>query len=157
SSGGRSRGRRAAVSTAERLVELRGVSLAVAGAPVPELEQFSLLVGEGEIVVMLGETGCGSDAVIRIIGGTLARNEFLSGDVVRRGASQSKGQALRIAYLPSPASQPFSPTRSVASQLVRIVARKIGIPRAGAREDLRLALAKIEGAPAWENLEKKPA
>jgi peptide/nickel transport system ATP-binding protein len=45
----------------------------------------------------------------------------------------------------------------VLSQLSRIVARKVGAPRASAREDIELVLARLPGEPRLADLDKPPA
>ena len=50
-------------------VECRGVEFAPPGAPRAVLSQFSLQVGQGEIVVLLGESGSGKTTALRLING----------------------------------------------------------------------------------------
>jgi ABC-type glutathione transport system ATPase component len=119
-----------------------------------ELENFSLDLHESEIVVLLGEEGSGADAALRAIAQAQDREERVTGEIAYRGTHQP-GQ-MRIAYLPSPLSNPLSPNRSIGSQLARVIARKFSIPRTAAREELYGALAKLEGAPPSEILSLRP-
>ena len=133
------------MSDAAPLLALEGVSVTRPGRPAPELEDFSLTLSAGETVVILGEEGSGTDAVLRAIAQVSDRDERITGKIVFRGLKQ--GNPSRLAYLPSPLSQPLSPARSIASQLARVLARKFAIPKAAAREELRVALSKFSGAP----------
>jgi peptide/nickel transport system ATP-binding protein len=64
--------------------------------------------------------------------------------------------SLRIAYLCGARVAPLNPYASVVSQLVRVVARKLNVPIASAREDLRIALERFSPAPRFSDLGKKP-
>jgi ABC-type glutathione transport system ATPase component len=138
------------------LLEIKEFGCARAGAPRPELERFSLTINAGETVVLLGEADSGKDAVLRFLNGE--RGDDVSG-TVRFGEGEAKPASrrarapFRIAYLPSVASHPFSPTASVAAQLTRVVARKLDCPRGAARAELRAALAHLVGAPSLELLD----
>ncbi len=135
--------------------------LLVGGGARPELDRFSLALGAGETVVLLGEAGCGKEAVLRVLGGFGEREEMSGtirfGDGESKQASRRSRATLRIAYLPGAASEPLNPHASVASQLARVIARKLDCPRASAREELRAALARIAGAPPLEALDKRSA
>ena len=52
--------------------------------------------------------------------------------------------------------QPFAPHAGVLGQLSRVVARKLGSPLASAREELRLALERLDGAPPLARFDGKP-
>lgn len=147
------------MSGARRLLELTQISVAAPGAARPELEDFSLTLNAGETVVVLGEAGCGKDAVLRVAGGLCERGEDVSGTI--RFAADEPVQAackprpaIRVAYLPASSPLPLDPRASAAAQLARIVARKLECPRDGAREELRAALARLAGAPPIEALDR---
>lgn len=142
------------------LIALSDLSLREAG--VLGLDRFSLTLQAGECVVVLGEAGSGKDALTAVLGGFQAKNAEVSGTIrYGSGALQPAGRRnrapIRIAYLPSPASKPFAPHASVLSQLCRVAARKLGAPLASAREELRLALERLEGAPPIFALNKPPS
>jgi peptide/nickel transport system ATP-binding protein len=142
------------MSEAAKLVSLDAVSLSRRGRQTPDLDAFSLLLREGEVVVLLGEEESGADAVLRTLAQAVDRDEKMTGEITYRG-THLPGQ-MRIAYLPSPWSRPLSPNRSVAAQLSRVIARRFSIPRAAAREELRASLAVLKGAPPFEALLAKP-
>lgn len=132
--------------------------LGVSRNGVAELERFSLTMRAGETVMLLGESGSGKDAVLRILAGIVERGEQIAGtirfgDGEARPASRRQRIAPRTAYLASAASRPLDPWVGAASQLARIVARKLSCPRGAAREELRNALARHAGAPSVEILD----
>jgi peptide/nickel transport system ATP-binding protein len=141
------------------LLEIKDLAIVRPGNVQPELERFSLTLNAGETVVLLGETDSGKDAVLRFLNGE--RSDGASG-TIRFGEGEAKPAArkprapFRIAWLPSVASRPFSSVASVASQLTRIVARKLDCPRGAARAELRSALAHLPGAPSFELLDCPP-
>jgi peptide/nickel transport system ATP-binding protein len=146
------------MSEATELVALRMVSLVRPGSIRPELNQLSLTIAENETVIILGEAESGADAVLRLIGRATERNDTVTGDVAWRGQSSLQSPStVRTAYLASPAASFFNPGRSVASQLVRVIARKFDMPSAGAREELMAALARLPRAPAYAQLTRRPA
>ena len=138
------------------LLEIRDLGVVRTNCAQAELERFSLAQNAGETVVLLGEADSGKDVVLRVLNGE--RSDGVSGSI-RFGDGEAKSLAkkprapFRIACFPSVASHPFSPAASVASQLVRIVARKLECPRGAARAELRAALARLAGAPSFELLD----
>jgi peptide/nickel transport system ATP-binding protein len=148
------------MSTTDCLVEVS--ELSVTGAAGRELDRFSLRLVAGESLVVLGEAGSGKEALMRVLGGFPDRNDVVTG-TVRFGQGEARPIAklarppIRIAYLPSPLSRPFAPHASVLSQLCRVVARKLGAPLASAREEIRLALERLEGAPPLAALNQPAA
>src|SRR5262249_32780182 len=104
---------------------------------------------------------CGKDAVLRLLSGTLGPDETSSG-TIRFGegeplaTSRRPQNPLRVAYLPAAAQLPLSPRARVAAQLVRVIAQRLGCPHGAAREELRLSLERLPGAPPYEALEHLP-
>jgi peptide/nickel transport system ATP-binding protein len=145
--------------TGAPLLELK--DLGVTRGTQTELEHFSLTLNAGDTVVLLGEAGCGKEAVLRVLNGQLERGEDVTG-TIRFGenepadAARKPRRAVRIAYLPAAASKPLNPVASVASQLARVIARKLDCPRGAAREELRNALSRLIGAPSFEILDTPP-
>ncbi|MBU6299863.1 MAG: ATP-binding cassette domain-containing protein [Alphaproteobacteria bacterium] len=143
------------------LFEITELSVARPGA-APELDRFTLSLGAGESVVVLGEAGSGKEALIRVLGGFAEKTDAVSG-TIRFGSGEPRSAAkrlrptVRIAYLPSPLAQPFAPHATVLAQLCRVVARKLGSPPESAREELRAALERLDGGPPLSALDKKPA
>ncbi|MBV9043731.1 MAG: ATP-binding cassette domain-containing protein [Alphaproteobacteria bacterium] len=127
-----------------------------------ELAKLSFALNRGETLMVLGDGTSGKDALLRVLGGYAGRGEDVSGTLTfgeglpqpanKRGGASS----LRVVYLPGTASAPLSGNASVISQLDRVVARALGIPRSSAREELRVALARFPQAPAFEDLSKRP-
>lgn len=141
------------------LIELASVSLSRDGKTA--LDQLSFSLAAGESLVVLGEAGSGKDALLRVLGGFTDKADDVSG-TIRYAASppfpveDRVKPGLRIAYLPSPLKQPLVPYASVAKQLIRVVARKLGAPFGVAREELRLALERLPGAVTLPLLDAKP-
>ena len=52
----------------------RNIALRYPGAPAPVLADFSLDLGEGEIVTLLGSSGVGKSSLLRVLGGLQAPN-----------------------------------------------------------------------------------
>jgi peptide/nickel transport system ATP-binding protein len=143
------------------LLEIREFTTTAPDAAAPELERFSLTLTAGETVVLLGEAGCGKDAVLRLLSGALGRSEAVSG-TIRFGEadalaiSRRPRNPLRVAYLPAGVQRPLSPQARVTAQLVRIIAYKLGCPHGAAREELRLSLERLPGAPGFALLDRPP-
>jgi peptide/nickel transport system ATP-binding protein len=144
------------------LIEVSELSVTTQGAARLELDRFSLSLNAGESVVVLGEAGSGKEALTRVLGGFAEKTDAISGtlrfgDGEARPAAKRPRPSIRIAYLPSPQSKPFASHASVLSQLCRVVARKLEAPLASAREEIRLALERLAGAPPLFALNKPPS
>ncbi len=131
------------------------------GAGRPLLEHFSLSLAKGEAVVLLGEAGCGKEALMRVLAGHPERGEHVDGTLsfsggVAHRAGHRLHHAPAIAYLPGPHARPLSPNASALSQLVRILSRSLRAPHASARAELELALGRMPAAPALEALDALP-
>jgi peptide/nickel transport system ATP-binding protein len=142
------------------LLDISELCVAEAGETV--LENFSLRLEAGESAIILGENGCGKEALLRVLGGFAGKADAISGRIAFAGgeprpAGKRPHASLRIAYLPNPLSQPFAPHASVLDQLVRVVARKLEAPLGSAREELRLALERLSGAVTPALLDAKPS
>jgi len=149
------------MSEARNILQISELSVTAPNASVPELDRFSLTLEAGQSVVLLGQAGSGKEALIRILGGFAQKSDVISG-TLRFGDGEAQPAArrartpIRIAYLPSPMTRPFAPHANVLAQLSRILARKQNAPIASAREELRLALGRLEGAPELSELDRKP-
>lgn len=148
---------------AAAILEIGDLTVARAGAARPELERFSLKLGPRETVVLLGETGCGKEALFRALLNAAGPGEKISGSIrfgeapVRLNGKADPQSGVRIAYLPSAAAGTLSPNAEALSQFTRILARRLGGPRSSAREELRIALGRIENAPPLAALRALPA
>lgn len=141
-----------------RILTINELSVLRAGAERPELDRFSLTVDAGETVVVLGEAGCGKDALMRVLSRSLSSGESKTGSV-RFGPEpdgpQFSAPPVRIAYLPGPASRPLSPHASAISQLSRVIARRLGAPQSSGRAEFVQEIARLEGAPPREAFERR--
>jgi peptide/nickel transport system ATP-binding protein len=146
----------------ETLLRIRDFALARAGAAKPDIENFSLTLSPGGALTLLGETGSGNSAVLRMLAQRIPRGTVASGTIqLRDNPEQAIGKRmvldLRTAYLPGPHANVLNPHASVLSQLVLIIARKLRQPKGSARAELSLALDRLPGAPALEALDLPPA
>lgn len=143
----------------EPLLELLDLTVSRGGVAV--LDRLSFQLDAGESAIVLGEEGCGAEALLRVLCGFPDKADSVSG-TIRFAASPARSAAkrfnppIRIAYLPNPLTRPLSPHASVLKQLVRIVARKLGAPFGSAREELRLALERFPTAVSLQLLDAKP-
>ncbi len=135
--------------------------LGVARGGVKELDQLSFTLARGEALTVLGDAVSGKDALLRVLGGFTGRGEDLSGtiqygDRPALAAAKRGKPPIRIAYLIGAAEAPLNPHAGVAAQLSRVLARRLGSPKASAREELRIALERFPEAPAFATLSRKP-
>ena len=141
------------------ILEAGDLSVMQAGAVT--LETLSFKLESGETLVLLGDASSGKAALLRVLCGQTLRGEEVSG-TLRLGGGEAqpadkRGKpAIRIVYLAGAAEEPLNPHASVVSQLARVVARRHGSPRASAREELRIALERMAGAPAFAELNRRP-
>lgn len=137
-------------------------SLTINATPRAELTNFSLTLAPGATITLLGETGCGKEALLRVLTGMAGRGEK-TGGTIQLGRGDAKAIArdplagLRMAFLPGPLTPVLNPNVSALSQLSLVVARKLGQPQASARAELSLALGRLPGAPNTDALDRLPA
>ncbi len=147
------------MSEARPIIEVSELGIACDGTP--ELEKLSFKLDGGETLAILGDAVSGKAALLRALCGYSRRDEELSG-TIRFGEAPALPAAgrgkpsIRIVYLAAAAESPLAPHASVASQLSRVIARRLGSPRTSAREELRLALERLAGAPDFAELDKRP-
>ncbi|HUO88226.1 MAG TPA: ATP-binding cassette domain-containing protein [Rhizomicrobium sp.] len=125
-----------------------------------ELEKLSFRLESGESLVILGDAASGKDALLRVLGGYTVRSDEISGTVQYGDgpslpATKRGKPTIRTVYLGG-GEAPLNPYSSVQSQLARIVSRRHASPGASAREELRMALERLDGAPDFSVLQKKP-
>lgn len=142
------------------ILELKELSVARGG--VSELDKFSCKLDRGETLIVLGDDRSGKDALLRVLGGFAERGDEISGTAKlgagdEQPASRRMRSPIRAVYLPGTECVPLNPNATVASQLARVVARRHESPRESGREELRLALEKLPGAPAFDALDQKPS
>jgi len=144
------------MSEARPIVEIADLSVMRGGRV--EIDRFSLTLHAGETAILLGEADCGKDAVLRLLDGLLDRTDEVTGTIrfgegETRPAARSARSSIRVAYLPGAAQRPLDPAAGAASQLARVIARRLSCPKGAAREELRSALARFAGAPSVETLD----
>jgi ABC-type glutathione transport system ATPase component len=130
--------------------------LSIAGA----VDRFSLSLDASDTVVLLGEAGCGKEALLHVLAGLpgdVTNGTFQSGDGEPVRAARLSKPPVATAYLPGAAPGPLSPHVSVYSQLIRVIARKGGLKRAEAREAFVRVLERLEGAPPLAAFDRTPA
>ncbi|HUJ03659.1 MAG TPA: ATP-binding cassette domain-containing protein [Rhizomicrobium sp.] len=131
------------------------------GAARPELDRFSLSIEPGETVVLLGEAGCGKEAIMRVLGGLPESGDDISGTLTFAHANSERASRHtrpfpRAAWLPGLDSAPLNRDASVRSQLARVIARRLRVPQAGAEADLDAVLRRLDDAPSLEALDAPP-
>ena len=83
------------MSESGRIFEITELSVSKPGAAMPELDRFSLSLGAGESVVVLGEAGSGKEALMRVLGGFAERADAISG-TIRFGNGEVRPAAKRL-------------------------------------------------------------
>jgi peptide/nickel transport system ATP-binding protein len=144
----------------ERLLAIKNLTVASVTAEGLELDHVSLAIARGETLIVLGEAGCGKEALMDVLGGvprSVADGTLQFGAAPPQRADLVGEPALRTAYLLGPYARPLSPHASVVSQLSRVIARRTHTPRESARAEFALALARLDGAPPIHVFEKSPA
>ncbi len=144
------------------LFQLESLTIRKQGAPRAVLENFSLALDAGARVTILGEGGCGKEALLRLLGGVAENGESVSGTIRFRAnpprtLARNTRIELRTAFLPGPYAAVLNAHVSVLSQLSLIVARKLRQPRSSALTELTLALQRLSGAPTLDALDMAPA
>jgi osmoprotectant transport system ATP-binding protein len=75
------------------LVEFRNVSYSVPALPSPIISDLDLKVDRGEILVLLGESGCGKTTTLKLINRLLTPS---SGEVLVEGVPTNEWDAIRL-------------------------------------------------------------
>ena len=145
----------------EPFVTLSDVSIRRAGRNSPVLDNFSLTLAAGETVVLLGETRSGADALARALSGVPSAGEAISGSIRIGNRSSLAGdiapyKSARLAYWPAP-EHALAPNAGALAQLVRIVARKLSLPQASAREEFTAVLERLRSRATIQDLARPAA
>jgi oligopeptide/dipeptide ABC transporter ATP-binding protein len=139
----------------EPLLSVRALTIAVPGPfgeEVPAVDGVSFDVGRGEIVALVGESGCGktltSLALVDLLSPPVRR---VSGDVLFEGRdvqalSAREKERLRGGGIGLVFQEPASaldPVRTIGGELAAVVARHRGLSRASARVEAERWLQRV--------------
>ncbi len=147
------------MSEARPIIEVN--DLCVTRDGTAKLDHLSFKLDGGETLVVLGDMTSGKDVLLGVLAGYGERGDeyggaIRHGDGIALPAAKRIKPAIRIVYLGAATEAPLNPNASVVSQLARVVARRHGGPRSSAREELRIALERLAGAPPFADLNKRP-
>jgi peptide/nickel transport system ATP-binding protein len=124
-------------------VEGLGISYRTAKGEVHAVDGADLEVPEGQILGLVGESGCGKTTLARAVMGVMPGNaRVTSGSVLFRGRdllalAPAAYRALRwreIAFVPQSAMNSLDPVYRVGDQLLEVLVERGGWTRARARE-----------------------
>ncbi|MEV4471307.1 ABC transporter ATP-binding protein [Nonomuraea sp. NPDC049504] len=107
-------------------LSLRDLRVSYAGSPA--VDRISLDVGAGEIVALVGESGCGKTSLARALLGLLPRTAVVTGSAMLGGdelvgRGDWKGvRGRRIAIVPQGAMTGLSPVHRIGPQLIEMLA-----------------------------------
>ncbi|HEY8699319.1 MAG TPA: ATP-binding cassette domain-containing protein [Rhizomicrobium sp.] len=150
------------MSAPQRLMLLRDIAVGRQREHGSELNEFSLSLDSGEAVVLLGESGSGKSALMRLLCGDGSLGETVAGTVQFGHASPEPAATLllgcdRIAYWPDASMPLLSPHAPALAQFVRIVSHKTRTSLETARAEFALALERFSGAPPLATFALSPA
>ena len=146
----------------EPLFQIKNLTMRSPDALRGEIEDFSLTLDSGATVTLLGEIGCGKEAVLRALTGLVARGEDVTG-TIRLGMGEAKPIAdampldLRTAFLPGPLNPVLYPNAGVLLQLCRIVAHKRSLTRDTALDDFSRVWRRLADATDIAVLDATPS
>jgi NitT/TauT family transport system ATP-binding protein len=103
---------------------------------IPVIDELSLAVRPGEILVLTGPSGCGKSTVLRALAGLLApdRGQLLADDAAVRTTSGDRGVVFQ--------DNALLPWRSVRSN-IELALRLRGVPRTGRRAQAERWIAEL--------------
>jgi len=139
------------------LLDIRDLTVryATAAGPVHAVDGASFAVPRGEVVGLVGESGCGKTTVARAVMGVVPRNaEILGGPIAFEGRDllrlpERERRTIRwreIAFIPQTAMSALDPVYRVGRQIEEVLVERGGRARSAARaraEEL-FALVGIE-------------
>jgi oligopeptide/dipeptide ABC transporter ATP-binding protein len=133
------------------------------GGPVRAAEGVSITVGAGEVVGLVGESGCGKSATAlalfrlvpppgRIVAGTVTLGGVELLALPERELRKYRGAGL--AYVPQETGEALNPVLTVGSQIVDVVRSHRAVSRHAAWAEAVVALARV-GLPDPERRAKE--
>ena len=119
---------------------------------VQALQGVGLQVGKGEVVGLVGESGCGKTSLARAITGVIPRNA-----VIRKGAIRWKGEDLLglspaqhqkhrwrdFAFVPQSAMNALNPVHRVGDQIAEVLTQRGGMTQRAARERVQQLFEQV--------------
>jgi oligopeptide/dipeptide ABC transporter ATP-binding protein len=139
------------------LLEIRELSVTfdTEDGPVSAVSKVSLDVAPGEIIGIVGESGCGKTTVATAVMGLLPANAQVEGEILFRGSNllelrESERRKLRGEEIAMVFQDPLSsldPSFSVGSQVAETIQVHRGVGRRAAREHA-LGLLREVGIPS---------
>ncbi|MCM3657787.1 ABC transporter ATP-binding protein [Agromyces mediolanus] len=132
-----------------------GVTFATEDGPVVAVDRLDYEVREGEILAIVGESGCGKSVGVLSLLGLQPGNSTVSGRVSYRGedlltVSESRLRGLRgrdIAYIFQDPMTALNPLMTVGTQVAETLRKHLGMSKAAARERV-VELLELVGIPA---------
>jgi len=147
----------------EALLEVSGLS--VSGGPARILDEVELTVAPGEIVGLVGESGCGKTTTALSLLGLLPPGLHIDGGEIRwRGknlarAPERSWRALRgreLALVQQEPAAALNPVRNVGAQLASVFRDRLGLDRRRARERVAELLRQVGMPDTERTMERFP-
>ena len=126
------------------LLTVRGLAIdyATKGGTLHAVSRGTLEVGAGEVVGLVGESGCGKTTLARALTGVVPRNAtFKGGEIVFEGKDLLAGPASawkdllwrRISFVPQSSMNALDPVYRVGTQMEEVLRLRGGLGREAAR------------------------
>ncbi|MGZ0145526.1 ABC transporter ATP-binding protein [Kribbella sp. WER1] len=131
------------------------VSFRTEDGPLSAVDRVSLDVGDGEVLAVVGESGCGKSVTAMSIAGLLPRTATVTGSVVLDGteligADKRTLRSVRgreVAYIFQEPMTSLNPVFTVGHQIIEVLRTHVGLDRRAARARA-VELLKLVGIPS---------
>ena len=131
------------------------VSFQTEGGPVLAVDQLSYSVGDGEILAIVGESGCGKSVGVLSLLGLQPDRATVTGTAIYGGRdllalSEVESRAIRgreIAYIFQDPMSALNPLMTVGKQVAEVLRKHLGMTRSDARKRV-VELLDLVGIPA---------